>query len=66
MILLNKHDIDEDYVDFIENEEFAGRYLSDYIADTQRVYLADSRPWVIGYSGGKDSSATMALVYLAL
>ena len=23
--------------------------------EIQQVYLADSRPWVVGYSGGKDS-----------
>ena len=66
MNLANKHQIDEDFVNFIENETFSNRYLSEYIADTQRVYLSDKRPWVIGYSGGKDSSAVMALVYLAL
>jgi DNA sulfur modification protein DndC len=30
------------------------------------LYLADSIPWVIGYSGGKDSSATLQLVWLAI
>ena len=30
------------------------------------LYLADSIPWVIGYSGGKDSTATLQLVWLAL
>lgn len=65
MKLLNQHDL-QDYIDFIENEQFAGRYLSEFVIDTQRVYLADKQPWVIGYSGGKDSSAVMALVYLAL
>src|SRR5437660_12865479 len=30
------------------------------------VYLADQRPWVIGYSGGKDSTAVLRLVYEAL
>lgn len=30
------------------------------------MYCADNRPWVIGYSGGKDSSAVVTLVYLAL
>ena len=28
--------------------------------------LADSIPWVVGYSGGKDSSATLQLVWLAI
>ncbi len=63
--LLLAEDLD-DYVDFINNENFAGNKLSHYIADVQRVYCADKRPWVIGYSGGKDSSAVMSLVYMAL
>jgi DNA sulfur modification protein DndC len=36
------------------------------IAQTQRLYLADSVPWVVGYSGGKDSTAVLQLVWLAL
>lgn len=32
----------------------------------QEVYLADSRPWVVGYSGGKDSTAVVQLVFVAL
>ena len=32
----------------------------------RNLYLADSIPWVVGYSGGKDSSATLQLVWLAL
>ncbi|GAM62831.1 3'-phosphoadenosine 5'-phosphosulfate sulfurtransferase dndC [Vibrio ishigakensis] len=55
-----------EYKDFINVEDFANNKLSHYIADVQRVYCADKRPWVIGYSGGKDSSAVMSLVYLAL
>ncbi|EKO3972296.1 DNA phosphorothioation system sulfurtransferase DndC [Vibrio fluvialis] len=55
-----------DYADFINTEDFANNKLSHYIADVQRVYCADKRPWVIGYSGGKDSSAVMSLVYLAI
>lgn len=34
--------------------------------DVRAVYLADRRPWVVGYSGGKDSTATLQLVWLAL
>lgn len=37
--------------------------LLEEIAD---LYLADSIPWVVGYSGGKDSTATLQLVWLAL
>lgn len=32
----------------------------------QNLYLSDDIPWVIGYSGGKDSTATLQLVWLAI
>lgn len=34
--------------------------------DIRRIYLSDDRPWVIGYSGGKDSSCVLQLVWYAL
>src|SRR5690606_15914489 len=34
--------------------------------EIQELYLADEVPWVIGYSGGKDSTAVLQLVWLAL
>lgn len=30
------------------------------------LYMSDDTPWVIGYSGGKDSTAALQLVWLAL
>jgi len=35
-------------------------------AEIQELYLADSLPWVIGYSGGKDSTAVLRLIYEAI
>ena len=32
----------------------------------RNLYLCDDIPWVVGYSGGKDSTATLQLVWLAL
>ena len=32
----------------------------------KNLYLADDIPWVIGYSGGKDSTATLQLVWISL
>lgn len=32
----------------------------------RQVYLADARPWVIGYSGGKDSTTALQLTWYAL
>ena len=34
--------------------------------DIQEQYLADDMPWVIGYSGGKDSTAVAQMVMYAL
>ncbi len=45
---------------------FSKRYLSEILDEIRRVYLADNKPWVIGYSGGKDSTATLQLVWNAL
>lgn len=37
----------------------------DYILEEMKmVYMNDSRPWVIGYSGGKDSTTVVQLVFL--
>jgi DNA sulfur modification protein DndC len=36
------------------------------LQQTQQLYLADGVPWVVGYSGGKDSTAVLQLVWLAL
>ncbi|MGQ8870666.1 DNA phosphorothioation system sulfurtransferase DndC [Paenibacillus sp. TSA_86.1] len=32
----------------------------------KEVYLSDERPWVVGFSGGKDSTAVVQLVFQAL
>ncbi len=45
----------------ISKEEIEG-----LIEIVKNLYLADDIPWVIGYSGGKDSTATLQLVWLAL
>lgn len=34
--------------------------------EIRSLYLADDTPWIIGYSGGKDSSATLQLTWIAL
>ncbi len=41
-------------------------YLETLYKKVQETYLADSRPWVIGFSGGKDSTATLQLIWHSL
>lgn len=36
------------------------------VTEVIELYRADTIPWVVGYSGGKDSTATLMLVWLAL
>lgn len=35
-------------------------------SEIREVYLSDERPWVIGYSGGKDSTTALQLVWNAV
>jgi len=34
--------------------------------EIKALYLADSVPWVIGYSGGKDSTAVLQIIWMAI
>lgn len=36
------------------------------IKNTQDLYLSDELPWVVGYSGGKDSTATLQIIWTAI
>lgn len=36
------------------------------MADVREAYLGDARPWVVGFSGGKDSTMVAQLVYYML
>ncbi|RVU83648.1 DNA phosphorothioation system sulfurtransferase DndC [Leucothrix sargassi] len=42
------------------------RPLQDVCNDIAKIYLSDNRPWLIGFSGGKDSTAVLSLIYSAL
>jgi len=49
---------------------FAGGQFKQVIADLEEeirtLYTADDTPWIVGYSGGKDSTATLQLVWTAI
>jgi DNA sulfur modification protein DndC len=44
----------------------AGSVTATILAEIQAVYRADTRPWVIGYSGGKDSTCALQLIWHAI
>lgn len=39
---------------------------SEIVDDIAQAYRSDARPWVVGFSGGKDSTALLQLTYRAL
>ena len=45
---------------------FDSRTPEDIHREIQEVYLENARPWVIGYSGGKDSTTALQLIWYAL
>lgn len=40
--------------------------LESLYEDIRQIYLADARPWVVGYSGGKDSTTALQLIWTAI
>ena len=40
--------------------------LIDLVMEIQDLYLLDDKPWVIGFSGGKDSTTILSLIYVAV
>ena len=42
------------------------RALNSKIKEIQELYLFDEKPWIIGYSGGKDSTCVLQLIYIAI
>lgn len=40
--------------------------FEDIIQEMMMVYRHDNRPWLIGYSGGKDSTLLVSLVFRAV
>jgi len=42
------------------------RTLKEICDEIRELYLCDQIPWVVGYSGGKDSTAVLQLVWIAI
>lgn len=45
---------------------FDVRTIEEIYKEIQELYLADKRPWIVGYSGGKDSTTALQLVWNAI
>ncbi len=40
--------------------------MNDLLLEVQKVYLDDNRPWILGFSGGKDSTCMIQIIWNAL
>lgn len=47
-------------------ENITKENINGLITTIQNLYLSDDIPWMIGYSGGKDSTAAVQLVWMAI
>jgi len=45
---------------------FESRTLKEIYDEVREVYLSDNRPWILGFSGGKDSTCMVQLVWHAI
>ncbi|CAA0097897.1 Uncharacterised protein [BD1-7 clade bacterium] len=54
------------HTSFISDAVIAGRPVKDLITEIQAIYASDDRPWIIGFSGGKDSTCVLSLIFFAL
>ncbi len=53
-------------LNFESSSFFSTRTIKDLHREIQETYQSNDFPWVIGYSGGKDSTATVQVVWNAL
>jgi len=49
-----------------EKSIFDTMTLDDIYEEIRQIYASDGRPWIIGYSGGKDSTCALQLIWYAL
>lgn len=49
-----------------QSSSLSREFLDTRYEQIRKVYLADRRPWVIGYSGGKDSTTAVQMIWYAL
>ena len=56
----------ETHDEMIKLSAVAGEILSMTIDKIANLYLKNDKAWVIGFSGGKDSTVVLSLVFQAL
>lgn len=62
----NNSFIYRNHFELLDDLSISNRPLKELIKEIQDTYLADTRPWIIGFSGGKDSTSILSLIYSAM
>ncbi len=52
--------------EMVDGLVIGGRPITELIKEIQHTYLGDERPWIVGFSGGKDSTCILSLIYYAV
>lgn len=55
-----------DIIELTPRSIFDVRSKDSIYAEIREVYLSNNMPWVVGYSGGKDSTVSLQLIWYAL
>ena len=66
MLSMIEHFIYSSTEDQLNEWYIQGRRFREVVEEVQQLYLNDDRPWVVGYSGGKDSTVILQIVFTAL
>ena len=56
----------ETHQELVSNADIGDGSLKELTEKIQDLYLSDQRPWIIGFSGGKDSTVILSLIYYAI
>lgn len=54
------------HAEMLSSLSLGRRPLTDLIREIQHIYQSDDRPWIVGFSGGKDSTCVLSLIYAAV
>ena len=55
-----------DIISIQQSSFFENQSIQDLYKEVQEIYKSNDYPWIIGYSGGKDSTATTQIIWYAL
>lgn len=53
-------------LELLTTNKLTKEYIENLIEKVQNLFLADELPWIIGYSGGKDSTAALQLIWYSI